>query len=454
MRKLLLLSAVFLFFTGCNQQSTYTPDAERVIRDTVAQNIFESLKDPATGAGERVQVLTTHRETPVQQTAAILQVLNELKPAAQHFTINNSLSAEVKGKNGTLLRFAPNSFCNAKGEPVSSPIEIELKECYRVNDLLAENINTTVGGSAFESRGAVYVAATGNGQALHLTEGRSIEVEFPFNVKQQGYCIYTLRGEEWQPYEENNSARQQFVKPEFTAAGLSLKDYLLQTIQYPDYAKANELSAKVEATLQIDENGSVAMVGTRSDYLVFREEVSIRLKNLPGWKPAMYGNKAVASVLKLNVDFNLRSKEQIQVTFDPNEITYLPAGKNADGQPSERQVALVENTGWFCVGTVANNHPSVADVVVLSDANTDVRLIVKGKNCVLSATNFTGYSRTFQAEENAEVEVLSIKYENGKIFCSLQPIHLKKQNVIEPQWKAVSHLELGRILERYPKVKV
>lgn len=454
MRKLLLLSAVFLFLTGCNQQGTDTPDAERVIRDTVAQQIFESLESPATGASERVQVLTTQHETPIKQSAGIQQLLKELKPAAQHFTINNSVSTEVKGKNGTLLRFAANSFCNAKGEPVSNPVEIELKECYRVSDLLAENINTTVLGDAFESKGAVYVTATGNGQALHLIEGRTIEVEFPFDVKQQGYCIYTARGEEWQPGEKSNTIRQQFVKPEFTAAGLSLKDYLLQTIQYPDYAKANELSAVVEATLQINENGRVAMVGTRSDYLVFREEVNTQLKNLPEWKPAMYGNKAVASVLKLRFDFNLRSKEQIQVTIDPNEITYLPAEKNADGTLAERHLASMESTGWFCVGTVAAHKPSVADVVVLSDANTDVRLIVKGTNCVLSATNFTGYSRTFQAGENAEVDVLAIKYENGKIFCSLQPIHLKKQNVIEPQWKVISRDELGRILERYPKVKV
>lgn len=452
MRKLLLLSAVFLFFTGCNQNGTDTPDAERVIRDTVAQNVFETLEPPQGVSAERIQVVTAQKEIPIKQGNEIVSLLREMKTAPQHFTIDNRNAVEVKGKNGTVLRIAANSFCNANGETIGA-VELELKECYRVADLLAENLSTTTRGDAFETNGAVFVNATGNGQRLQLMEGRKIEVVFPVDAKEKGYCFYLPEGEEWQPYDKGTTSKQLFTKPEFSASGLSLKDYLLQILQYPDYAKANELSAKVEATIHLNEAGKVTTVSARSGYLVFRDEVNERLKKLPDWKPAMYGDKAISATVKLSIDFNLRGKEQIQVNLDSNEVAYLPTDKKVGEQPNDRPTATLTNTGWVCFGSATDGNASVADVIVVSDANTDVRLIVKGKNSVLNATNFTGYSRTFQAEENTEVDVLAIKCEGGKIFCSLQLIRLKKQNVIEPKWKQVSEEELACILARYPKVK-
>jgi hypothetical protein len=453
MRKLLLPSAVFLFFTGCNQPSTDTPDAERVIRDTVAQNIFESLQKPSATLSERVEVVTSQTDKPQAQSQPLTRLLQRLQHPPQHFTIDNRTASDVKTANGTVLCFAANSFCTPQGETINNPVEIEVKECYRTADLLSENLSTSVNGNAFESKAAIYVKAFANGKTLEFKKGEQMEIEFPFEVKKQGWNIYTAVGNEWMLQPEKLNAKATFSKPEFLYDNLGLKEYLLQRIQYPDYAKANELSAKVEATIHIDEFGKVTLVGTSSDYFVFREEVNNRLKNLPDWKPAMYANRPISSVVKLNIHFNLREKLQIQVTVDPNEITYLPSDKNGDVTKQNNHIALCATTGWICIGTPPAKQNPAADVVVLSDVNTDVRLIKKGRNCIVSAQNFTGYSRTLEAGVNTDVDVLAIKYEEGKIYCSIQPLHLRKQNVITPNWKLVTESELANLLNSYPKQK-
>lgn len=89
-----------------------------------------------------------------------------------------------------------------------------------------------------------------------------------------------------------------------------------------------------------------------------------------------------------------------------------------------------------------------ADIIVRSDANTDVKVVLINNNTVVSGKNFVGYTRFKNLPLNSEVMVLTMRNVNGEISYALQPLRLQKQNIITPTWKKGSVEELNRVFER------
>jgi len=52
---------------------------------------------------------------------------------------------------------------------------------------------------------------------------------------------------------------------------------------------------------------------------------------MPKWKPATYGKKKISAQVKVNVDFNLRRKQQISVAFNADDILPLITDRNTIG---------------------------------------------------------------------------------------------------------------------------
>lgn len=451
--KYLLVFAVTLFFTGCNNSSNDAPDAERVIHDTVAQQIFKSLDIPAESKIGRIQVAAEAEAKPTTQSQNIRQLLEKLKGEPQHFVINNRLASEVKAKHGTVLRLAPLSFSDKNGNEVTDDITIEVREGYNRETLLRESIGTLSGEGQqmLESKGMLCVRAFNKGEELYLKNGERLSVEFPFTAKSmQGFSYYKpgFDGQPmvWQEYAETPADKLLFQQPQFNYNGLNLTNYLHEVVSYPDYAKANELSARAEASVHLNENGEVTDVTANSRYMIFSEGLIATLKKMEGWVPAKYGKRSVASVVKVRVDYNLRKAEQIQVSLDPAEITYKAFDEGAKSKSSNTQ-ALFDRTGWICIGREANpNDGKVADIVVPADANTDVMITEAGRNVFTHAANFAGYCRSRSFAVNADVVVLMIKAEGEDIYYARIPLKLKQQNVLEPVWKKIKQDELLVVL--------
>jgi len=461
MRKGLLFSTVLLLLAGCNSSSTDTPDAERVIRDTVAQQIFKTLEVPADSKVGRVAVAEEAEVKPTTQSNSIHMLLERLKGEPQKFVIDNRTANEVKAKNGTVVRLAPFSFSDKDGNEVADDITLEVREGYNREALLRENMGTLSANAMqmLEAKGMLSVRAFNKGRELFLKTGERLSVEFPFSAKaMQGYAYYKPAfGSEpcmWEEYKETPADKLMFQQPQFSYNGLGLTEYLREVISYPDYARANELSAKAEANVHINENGEVTAVTANSRYTIFSDGLMATLKKLNGWAPAKYGKRSVASVVKVKVDYNLRRAEQIQVLMDPADVTYLafnekPASKNNNA------IALFDRTGWICIGREANlAQTKAADIVVPADENTDVMIAEAGRNVFTHAPNFAGYCRSRSFAVNSHVVVMMIKTEGNNIYYARIPLTLKQQNVIEPVWKKTEVNELAAMLQTATKKEV
>lgn len=461
MRKLLLIAIPALLLTACDRNNTDKPDAERVIKDTVAQMLPGVFTEDAGTTAITVVTGVKENEVPRTQSPDILNLLAKLKSPAQRFMIDGSKDAEITGEQGTVINFMANSFVDKKGKTVAELIDVELKEVYTVPQMVKENVAGSGNKNLLDSKGSICITAFYQGEELSIKKGEFISVDFPFSMAKDYQFFYGSKEGNSQIVAEadrgsSNGKTKGATAPQFEFKNLNLKTYMRQFVSYPDDARRNELSSRVEATFKIDKKGRVTDIQVSSNYKTFKDEVTQVLSMMPAWQPAQFNGKNIVSSMKLSIDFNLRRKEQISVDANESDVLfYNTTGKNKQRIFNMRNAHLQEvhsrtfaNLGWInCDKAIYENHPK-ADIVVRADASTDVKILLINNNTVVSGKNYMGYTRFKNLPLNTEVMVLTMRSVNGEISYALQPLRLQKQNVITPTWKKGSIEELNRVFER------
>ncbi|MDB5281730.1 MAG: energy transducer TonB [Bacteroidota bacterium] len=454
MRKALLLFAVSFLFSACNNQTTEPkPDAVRVIKDTFAQTIMAPFNEAPKAEKIYARVNSSEDHFLRKQDAALGHMLADMKNKPQHFVINAAQPSEIEGEQGTKLAFDPNSFIDKDGKEISAPVDIELKECYSLEQMLMENIAGNSDGKVMDNRGMIYVNAWANGQQLLLKEGEKINVRFPFALHQkEGYRFFY--GDElangamnWLPVQRITGQKyfepKEFTRPAFSYNGLEFENYLHETLTYPEDAKRNELSARVEVSFLVNESGRVTDVTTRESYKIFRNEIARVLTNMPGWTAASYNGKNIPSMVHVDIDFNIRRLDQVKVEFSKTEASLVNSAGNSyveygtDAKSSKKASAMqpMEKLGWLNCGRTIDTKGTLADVIVRADSKSDIKLVLKNRSSVSAGENCIGYSRFRNLPVNSEVYIMAVRYDEGKIEYALQPLKLQKQNVVSLAWK-------------------
>ncbi len=446
--------AALLFLAACNNTEENKPDADRVIKDTVANLLMKDFTDKPASQAYTAHVEPRDESVPRTQNATLLAALRHMQPSPQRFRIDATQDNSITGNAGTRISFNRNCFVNRKGEEVKETVDIELKECYKLADMMTENLSTTSRGTLLESKGMISITAFYKGEELKLKEGQELQVQFPIAFSSsRDYSFFY--GEElpedginWMP--EGNAAKtgdaaemaQDVTAPQFSYKNVDLETYLKQFIQYPEEAKRNELSSKVDAVIQISASGKVTNVLATSDYKTFRDDVTAQLMDMPRWAPAKYNGRNIACSIRVSMDFNIRRTEQVLIKVHEDEVSYYYNsffGNSADaGQASlgteEQYSRSFNRLGWFSCARYLETKTEKADVVVRSDENSDVKLIINGRNSIIRGENFVGFTRFRNVPVGFDVKVVGFKYSNGVINSFLQNLKLQKQNVISPEW--------------------
>ncbi|WP_460576099.1 hypothetical protein [Hymenobacter coalescens] len=112
--------------------------------------------------------------------------------ASEFFRIDPTQPAEVRGREGTVVRLPALALLDARQRPVQEPVWLELKECLGLADLLLSDcVSTGPGGEAMQTGGVLLVrATTGKGQALRLAPGSALEVQLPEEQRAPGRQLY------------------------------------------------------------------------------------------------------------------------------------------------------------------------------------------------------------------------------------------------------------------------
>lgn len=443
MKKSLLVATVFLLLSGCNYQTEETAGGQVAVQEQLAQTMLRTFNQDPKAREYYVKVEPRDNDVPVKQSKAILGLLAGMQAQPQHFTIKPIEINELQGEYGTRVSVSPNSFTYKDGREVSTDVDIELKECYTTGEMLEENLTTTFGNQAMESKVAVYVSATCNGEEVLLKDGEEITIDFPFTLSEgDGYNFYygtpLNNYMNWLPAgeieEPGKPAKTQVAKPEFSYKGYSLGNYLLAQLEYPEDAKRNELSSNVEVTFTVDKSGKVRDVNCGSAYKTFRDEIITTLEAMPKWKPATYGKRKVNSLVKLNVDFNLRRKKQVIVDFSENNVIAIVNDKTDSKNGSRTCTRQFDKLGWIACNRVVENSGNQADVVIRDDADSDVRIVLKNKNTIVRGDNCVGYSRFDDLKVGQPVYVVAVRYNKGEMYYALHAVTLDKQTVLSLNW--------------------
>lgn len=107
---------------------------------------------------------------------------NDDKVESQFFNLDTITRKEIIGKNGTRIYFYRNYF----DVDSTDVITLELKEFYKISDLIKSNIQTlTDGNELLESSGVIFVEFKKNGEKLSLKDSTNISIRFPLEFSRQ-----------------------------------------------------------------------------------------------------------------------------------------------------------------------------------------------------------------------------------------------------------------------------
>lgn len=462
MRKFILSTFILIALFACNNHGEHPGNVPQNSTggDSVAQAaVMREMNSAPNKNGIYVKVNTKQVELTELSTRQINSFIARATQPAQKFTVNPAEPISVRGEKGTRIMFDAGSFVTKAGLPVNEPIQLHLKECYGLGEMLAEDITTTIGTDILESKGALYVSATTlSGKPVELAEGSSYDVVFPFNTREKGFSFYygdfDNKGNiAWSAEPADKKGKIVIDAPVFEFAGADFQQYMFSRLEFPDEARRNEIASEVDVEFMIDEDGRVNNVGVTGNYKMFKDAVSKAFDNVPNWTPATSGGKPIAVVSRMKVTFNTRSRNQVSVDYSPNNITALAGLKEKD-QKNRKDInnCLATNTcslksfkrmGWFtCAKVVANNAQPKADVVVTSDTYTDVKLVLKKHKSIINAKNAIGVSRFDGVQQGTQVYIVGIRHQNGKTFFAFQPATLQAQNVVQLKWEAVTAEQL------------
>lgn len=104
------------------------------------------------------------------------------KVASQFFNLDTITRKEIVGKSGTRIYFYRNYF----DVDSTDKITLELKEFYKISDLIKSNIRTlTDKNELLESSGVVFLEFKKNGEKILLNDSSNISIRFPFKFSGQ-----------------------------------------------------------------------------------------------------------------------------------------------------------------------------------------------------------------------------------------------------------------------------
>ena len=168
---------------------------------------------------------------------------SKFKSTYNRFVVDNTRQCEFIGRRGTRLVFPANIFEDENGVSAQGSIEIVMKECYDLDEILAEKLSTTSDGRIIETAGMVHIEATQGGVPLRLKKDEQYTIFFPAQGKSSaGFELFygnpTMDGiVNWTPASAGLTAT-----PASNAASASIREECFIQICESEFRRRTQIS--------------------------------------------------------------------------------------------------------------------------------------------------------------------------------------------------------------------
>lgn len=111
--------------------------------------------------------------------AALANGLRQMGASIQQKEIDPAVDSKMIGKKGTVIFIPANSLVDEAGNPVTSKVNVQLKENYSIANMVSSNLQTIHNGDILQTQGMIYLTATtANGKAVKIDASKPIRIEF------------------------------------------------------------------------------------------------------------------------------------------------------------------------------------------------------------------------------------------------------------------------------------
>ncbi|MFZ9848149.1 MAG: hypothetical protein ACO3EE_08385 [Flavobacteriales bacterium] len=118
-------------------------------------------------------------DAPATNYNSPAEVLADLAPDMQSFTLDPTKDNVVTGEDGTVIAIPANAFLDKNGNAVQGSVTMDLKEILSLGDQLTSGVFAVSDGKLLSSGGEFYLKFTAGGQELTLADYKSIDVKIP-----------------------------------------------------------------------------------------------------------------------------------------------------------------------------------------------------------------------------------------------------------------------------------
>ena len=430
--------------------------------------------------------------TDIKASPSLAEILSNLAPKPQKFSVNNSNGEIITCLQGTELIIPKDAFTANGKEIYIGDLTFAVTEYYDIADIVTAKLHTLGDAGILESGGMVYLEAIAGNTKLELMPGKQIEIKFADEKEDMGifYLKETDSNSVWyaaqnviKPAEESNVIYTYYGPPaRFPGGGVEMQNYFKNNLKYPDLDKYPTLDGVVIISCIIDSNGYVTNSAIKKSLHPAYDSIALKvIAEMPQWKPATQDDKFVNTNYDIPVRFDAldmaivqmdkkasktkrNKQEQASGEINPftlegmdtlielnNKITELTQTRQGLALYSDRILATA-NLGFVnCDRYIQNNVPNTNVVVSFpTTGETQWSLIVNGARIVINGRvePALGRGEVRDIDYNLDCTIFALRNENGQLSYCLKTIKTGSKKPVELAFTQIEPSQMFDVIEK------
>lgn len=383
----------------------------------------------------------------------------------QQFVFNAQIDTTFACKEGTVIRVKHSSFVLVSDQTeVKGAITFQIKEFYKISDLLSARLSTHANDHILETGGMLFIQATADGQLCKLKDNSTIEISFPFTEKKENMLLFTGSwvnqkiNWEFLPAKTSDQKANTDEIAAFPGGPVALRNFMLRNLVYPDSLSDLGIGGIIFINFIIDETGKVIDVTFKNpSQKGFREAILSTISKMPVWKPANQNGIPVKSVYSQSITFDNGEQGFTDTAFKKyfeattNDHTIYKLGTS----DIQQYVFSTSALGWINCDRFYNSPKPRIDFYVDCGEYTelDIKLVFHSFKAILG--NFTpAISFKFpNLPVDEEMTVVVVKKINNDAYISITESNTSLKSINNLLFEKVTMDKLKLKLEQLNRLK-